>query len=93
MGLGICACKQRLSASKSTFTAKVTRNYANVFSWQPMRLLGLPLKVGDRARNVWVIGATCSPVAATLARSQGRSTFRHPSLDGPVCNRDFSLLV
>jgi len=33
-----------------------------MFCGQPLRLLGLPLKVGDRARNVRVIGNNLSPV-------------------------------
>jgi len=41
---------------------------------KPMRLLGLPLKSVDRARNVRVIGNNLSPVLP-LARSQERSAF------------------
>lgn len=40
-----------------------------MFRGQPMRLLGLPLKVGDRARNVRVIGNNLSPLLP-LARSR-----------------------
>lgn len=58
-----------------------------MFRGQPMRLLGLPLKVGDRARNVRVIGNNLSPVLP-LARSQGkiRLFLTAPSLDVPVCS-------
>lgn len=57
------------------------------FRGQPIRLLGLPLKVGDRARNVRVIGNNLSPVLP-LARSQGkiRLFITAPSLDVPVCS-------
>jgi thioredoxin-dependent peroxiredoxin len=57
------------------------------FRGQPLRLLGLPLKVGDRARDVRVMGNNLSPVLP-LARSQGkiRLFLTAPSLDVPVCS-------
>ncbi|MBE9011291.1 redoxin domain-containing protein [Pseudanabaenaceae cyanobacterium LEGE 13415] len=52
---------------------------------QSMRLIGLPLKVGDRARDVRVSDANLSLVLP-LARSQGnvRLFLTVPSLDIPV---------
>ncbi len=58
-----------------------------MFCGQPLRLLGLPLKVGDRARNVRVIGNNLSPVLP-LARSRLkiRLFLTAPSLDMPACS-------
>jgi thioredoxin-dependent peroxiredoxin len=68
-----------------------------IFRGQPMRLLGLPLKVGDRARDVRVIGNDLSPVLP-VARSTGKVRFflTVPSLDISVCSssiRTFSQLL
>ena len=58
-----------------------------MFRGQPMRLLGLPLKVGDRARNVRVIANNLLPVLP-LARSRLKSRLflTVASLDVPVCS-------
>lgn len=52
-----------------------------------MRLVGLPLKVGDRARNVRVIGNNLSPVLP-LTQSEGkiRLFLTVPSLDLSPCS-------
>jgi thiol peroxidase len=57
------------------------------FQGQPLRLVGLPLKVGDRARDVRVIGNDLSPVLP-LERSQGkiRLFLTVPSLDTSICS-------
>jgi thiol peroxidase len=57
------------------------------FHGQPMRLIGLPIKVGTRARDVRVIGNDLSPVLP-LERSRGkvRLLVTGPSLDMPVCS-------
>ena len=64
---------------------------------QSMRLLGLPLKVGDRARDVRVTDHDLSLVLP-LARSQGKSRLFLTvlSLDTPICSaatRTFSQLL
>lgn len=57
------------------------------FHERSLRLVGLPLKVGDRARDVRVIGNDLSP-ALPLERSQGtlRLFLTVPSLDIPACS-------
>lgn len=56
------------------------------FHGQPMSLVGLPLKIGDRARDVRVSDADLSPVLP-LERSHGkvRLFITVPSLDTAVC--------
>lgn len=67
------------------------------FHERSLRLVGLPLKVGDRARDVRVIGSDLSPVMP-LERSQGKQRLflTVPSLDIPVCSaatRKFSQIL
>lgn len=59
------------------------------FYGKRMRLLGLPMKVGTRARDVRVIGNDLSPVLP-LERSRGkvRLFLTVPSLDMPVCSAE-----
>ena len=56
------------------------------FHGQPMTLLGLKLKVGERARDVRVSGSDLSPVLP-LEQSMGKARLLIvvPSLDTPVC--------
>ncbi len=56
------------------------------FHNQPMTLLGLKLKVGDKARDVRVINQDLTPVLP-LKQSEGkvRLFLTVPSLDTPVC--------
>lgn len=67
------------------------------FHGQPMQLIGLPLKVGERARDVQLSGGDLSPVLP-LEQSKGkvRLFITVPSLDTPVCaceTRKFSEIL
>lgn len=68
-----------------------------IFHGRSLRLVGLPLKVGDRARDVRVIGNDLSPVLP-LGRSPGklRLFLTVPSVDIPGCSatiRQFSQIL
>jgi thiol peroxidase len=54
---------------------------------QPMTLVGLKLKVGDRARDVRLTGIDLSPILP-LATSEGKARLfmTLPSIDTPVCS-------
>lgn len=59
------------------------------FHGQPMTLVGLKLKVGDRARDVRVTGSDLSPLLP-LAASEGKARLfmTLPSIDTSVCSME-----